>query len=200
MSSKIVFWLFLLGIPAIIVIYAIAIYNRLVELKNRFKNAFSQIDVQLQRRYELIPNLVEVAKKYMAHERETLEAVIAARNQAQAAAQAARAQPDDGNALGALAGAETLLGGALGRLFALAEDYPDLKANENMMQLNEEMVSTENRVSFARQAFNDAVMAYNTRCESFPDVLLARHFGFARATLLALEDEQAKKAVRISFD
>ena len=189
----------LLGLIAALVIYAIAIYNGLVALRNRVKNAFSQIDVQLQRRYDLIPNLVETAKGYLKHERETLEAVITARNQAQAAASKAERDPTDGDAIRALAGAENLLGAAMGRFFALAEAYPDLKANQNMMQLTEELSSTENRIAFARQAYNDAVMSYNTKCESFPDNLVAGKFGFKQAELLELEDKEARKAVKVTF-
>lgn len=188
-----------LGLIAALLIYLIAIYNRLVALRNRVKNAFSQIDVQLQRRYDLIPNLVETAKRYLAHERDTLEAVIKARNQAQAAAGRAEQDPTDAGAIRELAGAETLLGAAMGRFFALAEAYPELKANQNMMQLTEELSSTENRIAFARQAYNDAVMTYNTRCETFPDNLVAGNFAFKQAELLELEDQQARKAVKVSF-
>jgi LemA protein len=189
----------LLGLIVILVVYLIAIYNGLVSLRNRVKNGFSQIDVQLQRRYDLIPNLVETAKAYLKHERETLEAVIQARNQAQAAASRAEQDPTDAGAIRELAGAETVLGGAMGRFFALAEAYPDLKANQNMMQLTEELSSTENRIAFARQAYNDAVMTYNTKCESFPDNLVAGNFGFKQAEMLELEDQEARKAVKVSF-
>ncbi|WP_461423435.1 LemA family protein [Ketobacter sp.] len=183
---------------AIIVIYFITIYNKLVALKNRFKNAFSQIDVQLQRRYDLIPNLVETAKKYMSHERETLTAVIEARNQALAASKAAASHPDDGSAMRNLSGAESLLGGALGKLFALSESYPDLKANTTMTQLMEELSSTENRIAFARQAFNDSVMEYNTFREQFPNSLVAGG-RFQPAELLEIEDPAAKKSVKVDF-
>lgn len=185
---------------AAIIIYLIAIYNKLVALKNRFKNAFSQIDVQLQRRYDLIPNLVETAKRYMAHEKDTLTAVMEARNQALAAAKAAAQHPEDGSAVRALSGAESLLGGALGKFYAVSENYPDLKANETMSQLMEELTSTENRVAFARQAFNDAVMEYNTYREQFPNSLVAGPGNFKEAALLELQDPEAKKAVKVSFD
>ena len=188
-----------LGVIAVIVIYLIVIYNGLVALRNRIENGFAQIDVQLQRRYDLIPNLVETAKGYMKHERETLEAVIQARNSAQSAANHAGANPIDGAAIRDLAGAEAVLGSAMGKFFALAEAYPDLKANQNMMQLQEELASTENRIAFSRQAYNDAVMHYNTKRESFPDVLIANNFGFKEAQMLELEDEEARKVVKVSF-
>lgn len=182
----------------LLVLYGVAIYNRLVTLRNQFKNAFAQIDVQLKRRYDLIPNLVETAKAYLAHERETLEAVIAARNQAAGAIKLAAADPGNAQAMAGLAGAEATLGGALGRLFALAEAYPDLKANQTMMQLSEELTSTENRVAFARQAYNDAVMIYNTACEVFPAVFIAGAFRFTPASMLEIAPaEQA--APRVSF-
>lgn len=179
--------------------YAIAIYNGLVGLRNRVKNAFSQIDVQLQRRYDLIPNLVETAKGYMKHERETLEAVIAARNLAQAAAQRAERDPADSTAMRELAGAESALGGMLTRFFALAEAYPDLKASENMMQLQEELASTENRIAFSRQGYNDAVTIYNTKRESFPDNLVAGKFGFLPAEQWLMEDVGNRVPVKVSF-
>ena len=160
--------------------YFVGIYNGLVSLRNRYKNAFAQIDVQLKRRYDLIPNLVEIAKGYMKHERETLEAVIAARNQASSAGQRAAASPGDPSAMQGLAAAEGQLHGTLGRLFALAESYPDLKANQNMLQLQEELTSTENKVAFARQGYNDAVMAYNTKRETFPDLIVANFTGLHR--------------------
>ena len=181
-------------------IWAIGIYNGLVALRNRFKNAFAQIDVQLKRRYDLIPNLVETAKGYMAHERQTLEAVISARNGAVSANQRAAANPADGAAIQGLAAAEAGLSGALGRLFALSEAYPDLKANQNMMQLTEEMTSTENKIAFARQAFNDEVMSYNTRVESFPANVIAGMFQFKSAELLqATESAEERKAPKVSF-
>ncbi|MDH5783985.1 MAG: LemA family protein [Chromatiales bacterium] len=191
--------LIILGVIAVLVVYLIVIYNGLVSLRNRVENGFSQIDVQLQRRYDLIPNLVETAKGYMAHERETLEAVIAARNAAQSAASKAEGNPIDGAAIRDLAGAEAVLGSAMGKFFALAEAYPDLKANQNMMQLQEELASTENRIAFSRQAYNDAVMSYNTKRESFPDMLVANNFGFKEAQMLELEDKEARKAVKVSF-
>lgn len=175
------------------------IYNRLVSYRNRFKNAFAQIDVQLTRRYDLIPNLVETAKAYMKHERETLEAVIAARNQAAAAAKRASSAPDDPGAIQRLMGAEGMLTGAMGRLFALMEKYPDLQANENMLQLSEELTSTENRVAFARQAFNDAVMAYNILRESFPDNLVAERCFFKPAQLLEIQDVQKRQVPKVTF-
>lgn len=191
--------LIFLGVVAVVIFYFVAIYNGLVTLRNQFKNAFSQIDVQLQRRYDLIPNLVETAKGYMKHERETLEGVIQARNQAVGAARAVKADPTDAQAMHDLAGAETALGGMLGRFFALAEAYPDLKANQTMGQLMEELSSTENRIAFSRQAYNDAVMLYNNKRESFPDNMIAGAFSFKEAQLLELEDKEARKAVKVSF-
>ena len=188
------------GVIVVIAIWAVTIYNGLVALRNRYKNAFSQIDVQLKRRYDLIPNLVETAKGYIKHERETLEAVIKARNQAISAAQAAAANPGSPAAMQGLGQAEGALSGMLGRLFALAEAYPDLKANQNMMQLTEELTSTENKVAFARQAFNDSVMEYNTKRESFPDVIFAGLFRFGPAELLqATESADERKAPKVSF-
>lgn len=179
--------------------YTIGLYNRLVSLRNRFKNAFAQIDVQLKRRYDLIPNLVETARAYMQHERETLEAVIQARNAAAAAGQQAAANPADAAAMQEFAGAEQALRGMLTRFFALSEAYPDLKANQNMMQLTEELTSTENRIAFARQSYNDSVTAYNTARESFPANLIAGPFGFEEAVLLVIEDEAERTAPRVSF-
>lgn len=183
----------------VLVIYLIAIYNKLVALRNRFKNAFAQIDVQLQRRYDLIPNLVETAKGYMQHERETLTAVIEARNQAAAAAKAAASHPENGQAVRSLGNAESLLSGALGKLFALSENYPDLKANQTMSQLMEELTSTENKVAFSRQAFNDAVMEYNTYREQFPNNMVAGRSNFQAAELLQIEDQAARKGVKVTF-
>ena len=193
------FWIFL-AIVVALAVWAIAIYNGLVALRNRFKNAFAQIDVQLKRRYDLIPNLVEVAKGYMKHERETLENVIKARNSAISAAQAAAASPGSPAAMQQLGAAEGALTGVLGRLFALAESYPDLKANQNMLSLQEELSSTENKVAFSRQAYNDAVMEYNTKRESFPDNIFAGMFGFGAAELLAAtESAEERKAPKVSF-
>jgi len=194
-TSTIVF----LVVVAAVIVFAITIYNRLVSLRNRFKNAFSQIDVQLQRRYDLIPNLVETAKTFMAHEKETLTAVIEARNQALAASKHAARHPDDSGAIRALSGAEGLLGGALGNFFALSESYPELQANENMAQLMEELSSTENRIAFSRQAYNDAVMEYNTYREQFPNSIIASRSSFNQAEPLELESPEAKKAVKVSF-
>jgi LemA protein len=176
--------LIVLAVLAIFIVWLIATYNRLVELRNRMANAYAQIDVQLKRRHDLIPNLVETAKAYMAHERTTLEAVIAARNTAQAASAAAATKPGDAVAMNAMAQAESALSGTLGRFFALAESYPDLKANENMLQLSEELTSTENKVTFARQAFNDSVMQLNTAVQSFPAVAFAGALGFSLAQML----------------
>jgi LemA protein len=188
-----------LVVVALIVFFAISQYNRLVSLRNRFRNAFAQIDVQLKRRYDLIPNLIEVAKGYMKHERETLEAVIQARNQAASAEKKAAADPTDANAVGELMAAERTLTGTLGRFFALSEAYPDLKANTNMMQLQEELASTENRIAFARQAYNDAVMQYNTARESFPAVVIAGPMGFKEAPLFRVETEAEREAPKVQF-
>lgn len=183
----------------IIGLWAVGIYNGLVALRNRFKNAFAQIDVQLKRRYDLIPNLVETAKGYLKHERETLEAVIKARNIAAAAAQTAAANPADANAMRGLMSAEAGLGGALSRLMVVSEQYPDLKANQNMAQLTEELTSTENKVAFARQAYNDSVMTYNTKRETFPTVLLAGALGFQPAELFKIEDPTERNAPKVQF-
>jgi LemA protein len=184
---------------ALVFVLPAVLYNRLVALRQRFRNAFAQIDVQLKRRYDLIPNLVEVAKGYLSHERETLEAVISARERAQQAERRVAAAPEDAGAMAGLLGAEQALGGALGRLFALSEAYPDLKANETMKSLQEELASTENRIAFSRQAYNDAVMRYNTYRESFPQNQLAGMFGFREAPLFELETAEERVAPRVSF-
>ena len=189
-----------LVIVAGIIFYVVGIYNRLVALRNRFKNAYAQIDVQLTRRYELIPNLVETSKAYMSHERDTLEAVIQARNQAATANSQAAADPGNAEAIKGVAGAETMLTGALSRFFALSESYPDLKANETMTNVMEELSSTENKVAFSRQAYNDSVMTYNTYCEQFPNNLISGRFNFTAAELFEVEEPEAKKAVKVSFD
>ncbi len=189
-----------LAVIVVLAVWAIAIYNGLVALRNRFKNAFSQIDVQLKRRYDLIPNLVETAKAYIKHERDTLEAVTRARNTALAAAQAAGADPGNPQAMQNLGQAEGALTGVLGRLLAVAESYPDLKANQNMLALQEELSSTENKVAFARQAYNDSVMDYNTRRESFPASVFAGMFNFGPAELLqATESAEERRAPKVSF-
>jgi LemA protein len=193
------FWISLGIVLLLLTILVVATYNQLVSGRNAYKNAFAQIDVQLTRRHDLIPNLVEVAQRYMQHERETLEAVIRARSQAVDTLRQAAADPTDAAAMRQLAAAEQGLSGVLGRLFALSESYPDLKANQNMAQLSEELVSTENRVAFARQAFNDAVMTYNNRREMFPGNLIAGSFGFQAAQLLNIESPEKREAVRISF-
>ncbi|MCE9614401.1 MAG: LemA family protein [Lentisphaerae bacterium] len=187
------------GAGVLLAVLVIGIYNRLVALRNRFKNGFAQIDVQLKRRYDLIPNLVETARAYLKHERETLEAVVAARNQAAAASRQAAATPGDPAAMRSLMGAEAGLSGALGRLFAVAEQYPDLKANQTMAQLMEELTSTENKVAFARQAYNDAVMTYNTARETFPSVLLAGTFGFGPAALFEITETAEREAPKVKF-
>ena len=191
--------LVLLAVVVVLALWVAGIYNKLVALRNRFKNAFAQIDVQLKRRYDLIPNLVETAKAYLQHERGTLEAVIQARNSAQQASQKAAAHPEDASAVKGLIGAETALTGAMGRFFALAEAYPDLKANQNMMQLTEELTSTENKIAFARQAYNDSVMTYNTARESFPTNVFAGMFNFAESELFEVESEAEKQAPKVSF-
>ena len=192
-------WIFL-GIVVALVVWAMMIYNGLVASRNRYKNNFAQIDVQLKRRYDLIPNLVEIAKGYIKHERETLEAVIKARQTAVTAAGAASANPGNPAAMQALGQAEGQLTGVLGRMFALSESYPDLKANQNMLALQEELSSTENRVSFARQAFNDSVMEYNTNREVFPNTIFAGMFGFSPAEQLqATESAEERKAPAVKF-
>ena len=190
-----------LGLAVALALWAMGIYNGLVTSRNGWKNAFAQIDVQLQRRFDLIPNLVETAKAYMGHERETLEAVIAARSAAQSGLAAAKAHPGDADAMAQLAASQGQLNGVLGRLLAVAEAYPDLKANQNMMQLTEELSSTENRVAFARQAYNDAVMAYNNRREVFPSSVVAGMFNFAPAALLDIpaDKAQVREAPKVQF-
>ena len=188
-----------IGLLILLVFFGISIYNRLVSGRNAYKNAFAQIDVQLTRRHDLIPNLVETVKGYMAHERNTLEAVIAARNAAVTGLKAAAANPGDPSAVQQLAGAEAQLSSALGRLFALAESYPDLKANQNMMQLSEELTSTENKVAFARQAYNDAVMIYNNNREMFPNSIIASLFNFAPAQLLEIEGPEKRAVPKVQF-
>jgi len=190
----------LLALVAALAVLAIAVYNALVALRNRYKNAYAQIDVQLKRRYDLIPNLVEAVKGFLQHERQTLEAVTEARGRAVSAAQRAATAPGDAAAMHGLDEAEALLGGALGRLLAVVESYPELKANANILALQEEIASTENRIAFARQAYNDAVMQYNTRRESFPDNAFAGVFGFDAAELLRATQSAAERAApRVSF-
>jgi LemA protein len=190
----------LLALMGLLALFLISQYNRLVKLRERYRNAFSQIDVQLKRRYDLIPNLVEVAKGYMKHERETLEAVIQARNQAQSAEKKAAADPGNPEAMKGLLGAEAALTGTMGRFFALSESYPDLKANENMLSLQEELSTTENRVAFARQSFNDAVMHFNTARETVPTNIVANAFNFQRAEPFEIEVESERDAPQVSFD
>jgi LemA protein len=191
-------WVFL-GAIVLVLVYFVGVFNGLVTLRNRFKNAFSQIDVQLQRRYELIPNLVETAKTYLAHEKETLTDVVAARNQAISAERAVAGAVDDPEKMAKLAQAEGMLGASLGRLLAVSENYPDLKANETMQQLMEELASTENRVGFARQAFNDAVMEYNIQREKFPNFFVAGAFGFTPAAQLEIPNVEARQPVQVKF-
>ncbi len=201
MSSFLLFLLVLFGIGAAMVLFVVGLYNGLVGARNAYRNAFAQIDVQLNRRYDLIPNLVEVAKTYMAHERDTLEAVIRARSAAIAGLGAAKANPGDAGAMAQLAGAEGGLGAALGRLMMVSESYPDLKANQNMAQLTEELTSTENKVAFARQAYNDQVMNYNNRREMFPSSIIAGMFQFQQAALLEIGADEAHKreAPKVKF-
>lgn len=194
--------LIFLAVLALIGFWLMGMYNGLVAARNFFKNQFAQIDVQLQRRFDLIPNLVETAKAYMSHERETLEAVIAARSAAQSGLAAAKANPGDPEAMAQLATAQNQLNTGLGRLLAVAESYPDLKANQNMMQLTEELTSTENKVAFARQSYNDAVTTYNTKREVFPSSLVAGMFGFAAAALLDIDEDkraEVRAAPKVSF-
>ena len=195
MTSFLIFLAFI----AAIVFWAISIYNRLINERNRVRNAFAQIDVQLTRRHDLIPNLVEAVKGYMKHERETLEAVIKARNAAASALDAAKADPANARAIQELGASEGALGAVLGRLFALSEAYPDLKANQNMMQFQEELASTENKVAFSRQAFNDAVMGYNNTAENFPNNIIANMFSFQLASFLEIESEEMRDAPEVSF-
>ena len=195
MTSALIF----LVVVVVFIAWVASMYNKLVSLRNRFKNAFAQIDVQLKRRYDLIPNLVETAKGYMKHERETLEAVVNARNQAAAASKRAAENPGDPDSMKGLMGAETALTGTLGRMFALMESYPDLKANQNMAQLMEELTTTENKVAFARQGYNDSVMVYNTRCSVFPSVIIANSMGFKQAELFEIEAPAERKAPKVSF-
>lgn len=197
--SSFVIVVVLVGLLCLIVIFAISVYNGLVRLRNVYRNAFSQIDVQLKRRHDLIPNLVETAKAYMSHERETLEAVIAARNVAEGARQEAAAAPGDPALLAKLGSAEAGLGGVLGRLFAVAEAYPDLKANQNMMQLSEELTTTENKVSFSRQAYNDSVLTYNNKREVFPNNIVAGMFGFSEAAFFEIDVEDQREAPKVQF-
>lgn len=183
----------------VLIIWAIKVYNGLVSQRNRYENAFSQIDVQLKRRYDLIPNLVETAKGYMSHEKETLEAVISARNAAYQASNNASSKPGDPNAMQKLSSAESQLGGALSRLLMVSESYPDLKANQNMMSLQEELTSTENKVAYSRQGYNDAVMRFNTQREVFPSVFIANMFNFQKAELFEIENEKEKAAPQVRF-
>ena len=195
MTSFLVF----LAAIAVIIFYAIGIYNSLINLRNRVKNAFAQIDVQLTRRHDLIPNLVEAVKGYMKHERETLEAVIAARNSAVSSLDAAKADPANAAAIQELGKSEGALGAALGRLFALSEAYPDLKANQNMIQFQEELTSTENKVAFSRQAFNDAVLGYNNKAENFPNNIIAGMFGFQLASFLEIDSPEKREVPDVDF-
>ncbi len=195
MTSALIF----LVVVVVFIAWVASMYNKLVSLRNRFKNAFAQIDVQLKRRYDLIPNLVETAKGYMKHERETLEAVVKARNQASAASERAAESPGDPDSMQGLMGAESALTGAMGRMFALMESYPDLKANQNMAQLMEELTTTENKIAFARQAYNDSVMVYNTQCSVFPSVIIANSMGFQQAELFEIDAPAEREAPEVSF-
>jgi LemA protein len=192
-------FLIFLAIIAAIVMWGVGIYNRLVNERNRVKNAFAQIDVQLTRRYDLIPNLIEAVKGYMKHERETLDAVVKARNAASSSLDAAKADPTNALAMKELGASEGALTSALGRLFALSEAYPDLKANQNMMQFQEELTSTENKVAFSRQAFNDTVLQYNNSVQNFPNNLIAGFFSFALASFLEIESEEKREVPEVSF-
>jgi len=197
MTTAITILAVLAGLVLVVAFWVIGIYNGLVKLRNLYRNAFAQIDVQLKRRYDLIPNLVETAKGFMKHEKETLEGVIEARNMASSARQSANTE--DASSMGALMAAEGGLGGALGRLFALSEAYPDLKSNANMMQVSEELTTTENKISFSRQAYNDAVTQYNTQTEVFPSSLIAGIFNFGTATLFEVTEESEREAVKVEF-
>jgi LemA protein len=199
MNTSLIILIVLAALALVAVLFVVGIYNKLVGLRNRFKNAYAQIDVQLKRRYDLIPNLVETAKGYLKHERGTLEAVIAARNAAASANAGAAANPGDPAAMKQLASAEGTLTGTLGRLFALSEAYPDLKANTTMLSLMEELTSTENKVSFSRQAYNDSVMAYNTQREVFPSSVIASTFHFTAAELFAIEKPEQREPTKVSF-
>jgi LemA protein len=198
MEANMAGWIFL-GVVILLLGFVVGLYNRLVTLRNRVKNAFAQIDVQLTRRHDLIPNLVEAVKGYIKHERETLEAVIQARNVAMAGLKAVEANPTDARAMQQLGGAETALTGALSRLMVVAEAYPDLKANQNMMQLTEELSSTENRVAFSRQGYNDSVMDYNNACEMFPSGVIANLFRFKPAAMLEIEDAAKRAVPKVAF-
>ena len=197
MTTAITILAVLAGLVLVVAFWVIGIYNGLVKLRNLYRNAFAQIDVQLKRRYDLIPNLVETAKGFMKHEKETLEGVIEARNMASSARQSANTE--DASSMGALMAAEGGLGGALGRLFALSEAYPDLKSNANMMQVSEELTTTENKIAFSRQAYNDAVTQYNTQTEVFPSSLIAGMFNFGTATLFEVTEESEREAVKVEF-
>jgi len=191
-------WIFL-AVIAVVIFLVVGIYNSLINLRNRVKNAFAQIDVQLTRRYDLIPNLIEAVKGYMKHERETLEAVINARNAASSSLDAAKLDPSNAMAMQQLGESEGALGAALGRLFALSEAYPDLKANQNMIQFQEELTSTENKVAFSRQAFNDSVLSYNNKAENFPNNVVASMFSFELASFLEIESPEMRKVPEINF-
>lgn len=199
MSPLLITILVVVGVGALLLIFVVGIYNGLVTLRNRYENAWSQIDVQLKRRHDLIPNLVETAKGYLKHESETLEKVIKARNQAISAQQAVSSNPGDASAMKQLGAAEGQLNGAIGRLLMIAESYPDLKGNQNMLAIQEELTSTENKVSFARQGFNDSVTEYNTAREKFPAVIFAGMFGFQNAQLLEIENAEERNAPKVSF-
>ncbi|MEO6750857.1 MAG: LemA family protein [Opitutus sp.] len=199
MNTSLIVIVVLAALAVVALLVVVGLFNKLVGLRNRFKNAYAQIDVQLKRRYDLIPNLVETAKGYLKHERGTLEAVIAARNTALTASKGAAANPADAGAMKGLVGAEGGLAGAMSRLMVVVEQYPDLKANQNMMQLTEELSATENKVAFSRQSYNDAVMAYNTQREVFPSSLIAGTFHFAPAELFAIEKPEQREATKVSF-